>query len=227
MKKNFDSSLKFIEHLASLYGGIVFGFDTTPYGKEFYWRTDINNSDSLEKLESNLCDFDDVYHDEFELERGGSREYVFDRFGFCDVIYEWNYSRLGSKWRGSDLVELIKDEICTTLSKKLEVTEVKFLEQYYYEIIFMTNKVTEEDRFFLAAFEGSEVEIPLSIWSGLKDSIIKLSNKFGANTAESDCEFSYNLNHEYHDIIESWSGELELDKLKDDKAIYKVENLND
>ena len=68
----------------------------------------------------------------------------------------------------------------------------------------------------------NNIKIQSSIWTGLKDSIINLSNENGANTTESDCEFSYNLKNEHHNVFESWSEVLELDKLKKDKKIYKA-----
>lgn len=226
MKNNFNSTQKFIEYLASLYGKIIFGFSATPHGKEFYWSTAVNESVSVKKLEEVLFEFDEEYHDEYDLERGSSREYVLEILNDTltgNISYEWDYTYLGSKWSNHDLIELIKDEICSTFSKKIIIPEDEFLERYYYEIIFSTENINQEDRFFLADWKNdNEIKIRSSIWSDLKDSIINLSNKYGANTAESVCAFSYNLNHEYHDVCESWSEVLELDKLNNDKIVYKA-----
>ncbi len=226
MKYNFNSSFKFLEYLVTLYGELRFGFSQSPYGKEFYWTTDIKESDSVEKLITVLFEFDEEYHDECELERGSSRVYVLELENdilIGNIRYEWDYSYLGSKWTNGNLVELIKDNICTTFSKRFVIPKDEFYERYYYEIIFSTEDFNQEDRFFLADWENdNDMKIPSSIWTGLKDSIINLSNKHGANTAESICQFSYNLNHEHHDVIESWSDELELDKFKNDKIIYKA-----
>lgn len=226
MKYNFNSSFKFLEYLVALYGELRFGFSQSPYGTKFYWATEIKESDSVEKLETVLFDFDEEYHDEYELERGTSREYVLklenDIF-IGNISYEWDYSFVGSKWVNGDLIELIKEKICTTFSKRFEISKDEFLERYYYEIIFSTESINQEERFSLADLENeNDIKIRSSIWTDLKASIINLSNEHGANTAESICQFSYNLNHEYHDIIESWSNQLELDKFKNDKIKYKA-----
>jgi len=226
MKNNFNSTQKFIEYLVSLYGKIIFGFCATPYGKEFYWTTTVDESVSVKKLEEVLFEFDEEYHDENGLEIGSSREYVLEienEILIGNISYLWDYSYLGSKWFNRDLIELIKDEICTTFSKKFVVPKDEFLERYYYKIIFSTDNINQEDRFSLADWENdNDIKIQSSIWTGLKDSIINLSNENGANTTESDCEFSYNLNNEHHNVFESWSEVLELDKLKKDKIIYKA-----
>ena len=225
MKNNLKDSLRFIRYLASIYGVIRFEFDETPYGKEFYWVSNIHESDSLKKLKEVLFKFDEEYHEEYELERGSSREYILkieNNTLIGDINYKWDYSYLGSKWEDGNLIELIIDEIHNTLSNQIGLPKIEFLEKYYYEIEFST-EINEEDKFLLADFKNEDnVKIPLLKWTSLKDSIIKLSNNHGANTSERDCHFNYILNDEYHEVIESWKETVEFKKLKNDNVTYQI-----
>ena len=103
---------------------------------------------------------------------------------------------------------------------------IKVLQEYQKRLI-------KEKEIYLSA-NISECEIVLSgqiephlklnfiNWTSLKDSIIKLSYKHGANTYEKNCQFSYALDHENHFVIESWSEPLELEKLKNENLTYKA-----
>lgn len=74
--KSFNNTFKFLEHLVTLYGELHFRFSTTSYGKFFEWITDIEEFDSLVKLEEVLFEFDEEYHDDNGLEKGSSRKYI-------------------------------------------------------------------------------------------------------------------------------------------------------
>lgn len=228
MTDNFNNSFKFLEHLVMLYGELCFSFSETPYGTEFYWETDIKESDSVKKIEEVLTEFDEEYHTEGEAERGSSRVYVLkpDKKGLLSVInYKWDYSYLESKWSDEDLVELIIDEIRNTLSNAIGVSKVEFSDKYYYEIAFSTEDNIDHADFLLADWKTDDnVEISPATWNGLIESIIALSKKNGANTNETECAFNYNLNHEQHDIIESWTDEVEFDTLECDNKSYQEIN---
>ena len=224
MENNFQDSLSLMEHLVRSNGELKFFLSATPYGLEFHWGSYIPESDSVKKLKETLYFFDDEYHDDYDLETGTSREYTFkleNDILIGEINYEWNYS-IGSKWLGRDLVELVKNEILTILSLETGLDEDEFLEKYYYRIVFSTEENSREDEFLVASWENEdEVEIALPVWADLKDSIIKLSHKHGANTGERDCGFDYDLNNEDYYIIERWSEEIDFEELKTDSVIFR------
>jgi hypothetical protein len=226
--KKFNNTFKFLEHLVTLFGELHFKFSMTSYGKFFEWITDIEEFDSLIKLEEVLFEFDEEYHDSYELERGSSREYILqlNEEGLIGSInYEWDYSELGSKWTDQDLIELIRDEIITRLSNETGVAISKFEESYYYNIVFSTEETLDKGEFLLTEWENDNpLEIPLSTWLSLTESIVEISNNNGANTSENACQFDYNFTHDHEGIIERWSNEMELDKLLKDKESYEENN---
>ena len=64
----------------------------------------IIKSDLVKKLEDILYLFDEEFHDEYDLEMGTSRKYIFrieNDILNCEINYEWNYS-IGSKWQEVD-----------------------------------------------------------------------------------------------------------------------------
>ena len=225
--KDFKDSYDFIKHLINRNGPLRFYLDSTPYGTEFYWHSDI---DEKEKLEGVLLIFDDDYHDENGLERGTSREYVIkiendELIG--EVKYTWDYSNVESTlddWDDLDLVELIKNEISAVLSNKMGVPKDEFSKKYYYRIEFSSELNEEEEEFLLFDWENDEeVKIPPSFWIELKESIIRLSLKNGVNTSESVCSFNFQLNHETHYISENWYGEVTFEKLINDDETYEFD----
>jgi hypothetical protein len=223
--KSFNSTIKFLEHLVALYGELHFIISSTSYGNEFRWITDIEECDSLVKLENVLREFDQEYHDMYELERGGYRKYILqlNEEGLVgNINYEWDYSILGSKWTNKDLFELIRDEIITRLSKVTGVTKSEFTDNYYYEIAFSTELSFDEGKFLLADWENDNpIELPLSTWVSLATAIVKISNKNGATTSENNCQFDYNFTYEDEGIIERWTNEVEFEQLYDDGESYQ------
>ncbi len=223
MENNNQDSLSFIKHLVLNNGELKFFFSATPYGLEFYWGSSIPESDSVKKLEETLYSFDDEYHDDYDLETGTSREYIFkieNDILVGEINYEWNYS-IGSKRSGQDLVEVITNEILTTLALETGLPEDEFVEKYYYSIVFSTEEYSQVEEFLLADWENEDkVEIELAVWNDLKDNIIKLSYENGANTSESDCQFDYDLSHDHSDIVERWSAEIDFEELKPDSVIF-------
>jgi hypothetical protein len=221
---SFNNTFKFLEHLVTLYGGVHFKYTITSYGKDFEWITDIEESESLLKLEEVLFKFDEEYHDEYELERGSSRTYILqlNKEGLLgNINYEWDYSDLGSKWTDQDLIELIRDEINARISNELGVTMFEFEENFYYNIIFSTEDSINKGKFLIIDYENdNNLELSLTFWASLKAAIILLSNKNGANTSENECQFEYNFTNEDENIIERWSNEIQLDKLLNDKESY-------
>ena len=226
--KSFNNTFIFLEHLVTLYGDLHFKFCMTSYGKFFEWITDIEEYDSLVKLEEVLFEFDEEYHDAYELERGSSREYILqlNEEGLIgNINYKWDYSELGSKWTNQDLIELIRDEIITRLSNETRVTISEFTENYYYNIVFSTEYTLDKGKFLLAEWENDNpVKIQLSAWVSLAATIVEISNNNGANTAENECQFDYNFTHDHEGIIERWSNEMQLDNLLKDKESYEEKN---
>jgi hypothetical protein len=226
--KSFNNTFKFLEHLVTLYRELHFRFSITSYGKFFEWITDIEEFDSLVKLEEVLFEFDEEYHDDNGLEKGSSRKYILqlNENGLIgNIYYEWDYSELGSKWADQDLIELIRDEIINRLSKDTGVTISEFTENYYYNIVFSTENTLDKGEFSLTEWKNDNpVELPLSAWVSLASAIVEISNKNGANTSENECQFDYNFNHDDEGIIERWSNEVELDKLLLDKECYEEKN---
>lgn len=222
---DFKDTYRFIKHLINQNESLHFNFSETPYGKEFYWGNNIMKTDVLEELTSVLFNFDENFHDENELERGTSREYIIEiekDILVGKINYLWDYSYLESKWDDENLIELIKDEIYNTLSKKIGLPKDEFTSKYDYEIVFSSDINTKDDRFILTNWKDEdEVSIPPSLWSDLKDSIIKLSILNASNSKGSD--FDYELNHENDYIYERWTEEVNFDKLKNDKLTYKAE----
>jgi hypothetical protein len=212
----------------TIYGELHFKFRITSYGKFFEWITDIEESASLIKLEELLFEFDEEYHDAYELERGSSRKYIFllNEEGLIgNINYEWDYSELGSKWTNKDLIKLIRDEIITRLSIETRVTISEFTKNYYYNIVFSSEETLDKGEFLLTEWENDNpVEIPLSTWLSLTAAIVKISNNNGTNTSENECQFDYDFTHEDEGIIERWSNEMELDKLLNDKESYEENN---
>ncbi len=230
MTKSFQNSFEFLEHLATIYGELQFKFSATSYGKDFDWITDIEEFDSLDKLEEILDKFDEEYHIKHELERGTSRTYILQttQNGLTGLIkYEWDYAYIGSKWVDKDLVELIRDEIIATLSKAIGMPKAEFSEKYYYNIIFSTEDSLEKDAFLLSEWENDKkMEIAMTTWVSLKEAIIQLSMENGANTSENVCQFDYNLKHEHDYIIEKWSNSIEeFESLKNDNEAYNESKL--
>ena len=226
--KSFNKTFKLLEHLVTLHGELSFKFSATSYGNDFDWITDIEENDSLIKLKEILFEFDEEYHDKYELERGSSRTYSLQLNKedlVCTINYEWDYSYLGSKSTDEDLAELIKDEINTRLSNKMGVSIIEFTENYYYNIVFSTEDALDKGVFLLSEWENdNNVEIPLSTWASLKAAIIALSEENGANTYEDECQFDYNLTHDDYNIIERWSNGIELEELIDDNESYQENN---
>ena len=223
--KKYNNTFKFLEHLVTLYGEVHFKFSITSNGKFFEWITDIEESASLIKLEEVLFEFDEEYHDAYELERGSSRKYIFllNEEGLIgNINYEWDYSELGSKWTNKGLIKLIRDEIITRLSNETGVTISEFTKNYSYNIVFSTEETLDKGEFLLTEWENDNpVEIPLSTWLDLTAAIVEISNNNGANTSENECQFDYDFTHEDEGIIERWSNEMELDKLLNDKESYE------
>lgn len=226
--KKFNNTFKCLEHLVTIYGELHFKFRITSYGKFFEWITDIEESASLIKLEELLFEFDEEYHDAYELERGSSRKYIFllNEEGLIgNINYEWDYSELGSKWTNKDLIKLIRDEIITRLSNETRVTISEFTKNYYYNIVFSSEETLDKGEFLLTEWgNDNPVEIPLSTWFSLTAAIVEISNNNGANTSENECQFDYDFTHEDEGIIERWSNEMELDKLLNDKESYEENN---
>ena len=108
------------------------------------------------------------------------------------------------------------------MSKKIGVTLNEFTENYDYNIVFSTDDTLDKGEFLLSDLKNHKnVKIPFSTWVRLKKAIIELSEKNGANTSESDCQFDYNLTSGSDlEIIERWSDMFVLEEIIDDMGSF-------
>lgn len=89
-------------------------------------------------------------------------------------------------------------------------------------IFFSTEYALDRGEFFLSDWgNDNPIEIKSSAGLSLAAGIVEISNYNGVNTSENECQFDYKFTQEDEDIIESWSNELELDILLNDKESYE------
>ena len=225
--KSLKKTIKFLEHLVTLYGELRFTFTETGGGLALEWVTDIEKLDSLEKLEDILYDIDMKLETVYELKTTNHREYIIqlNKEGLIAKInYEWNHSDMREYNLDGDvdLIKLISAEINTRLSKKIGVTVIEFTENYDYNIVFSTDDTLDKSVFLLSDLKNHKnAKIPFSTWVRLKKAIIALSEKNGANTSEKYCQFDYNLTSGSDlEIIERWSDMFVFEEIIDDMGSF-------
>ena len=93
------------------------------------------------------------------------------------------------------------------LSKITETSIDEFDERFYFDIQFSSDNNHPIDSFSLTE---NEVKIGAShsAWENLKKEILDLSDKYGANTREANCEFDFHLTSDDSYILEKWTGEF-------------------
>lgn len=210
-----DSTINVLENTLKKEKELVFEVDSTPYGRNCYLKTPLNDKILMDTLENFVGFFDHSYHDKFDLETGHSRTYTFTLIGeiSVEILYRWEHDE-GSKW-GVELEEVIKEKIISLLSKNLNCTAEEFEEKYYFMLKFSTKKTSEEDMKVFNCINEKEVELKKTIFEKIKTETHELSQKHGSNTNENHCEFSYDLNScdDFY-ISESWIDTVDFDTLK-------------
>ena len=201
--------LDLVKNAVLKYSKIKVLFSSSPYGDECSLRDFIGENSLAQKLESSVGYLDHYYHDHNQIEEGTSREYeiiIEDNLLLAKVKYGWDYS-YGSKWWENDLEEILNNKVVSFLSKMTETSIEKFDERFYFDIQFSSDNNHSVDS--ISLFENEvEIKVSHSAWKNLKKEILDLSDKYGANTREANCEFDFHLTNDNSYILETWSGEF-------------------
>ena len=201
--------LDFVKNAVLKHSKIEVLFSSSPYGDECSLRGFIGENSLAQKLEDSVRYLDHYYHDHNQIEEGTSREYeiiIEDNLLLAKVKYGWDYS-YGSKWWENDLEEILNNKVVSFLSKMTETSIEKFDERFYFDIQFSSDNNHSVDSISLYENEV-EIKVSHSAWENLKKEILDLSDKYGANTRESNCEFDFHLTSDDSYILEKWTEEF-------------------